>query len=78
MVYLRGVITGGNVAGGTVLLTLPVGYRPTASRLYAVANYSGAAFTNACVLVAASGEVQVLYAAGNNWISFDGVSFDLK
>jgi len=70
VVTLRGLIKGGTITNGTVLFTLPTGYRPTAT----------IAFTSVCygtpcrVDVSANGNV-LARGFDANWSSLSGVSF---
>lgn len=71
-VYLAGVMRNGNVADGTVLFTLPVGYRPIASEFFSVHNNN----TSAQIRVEANGNVSLWGPANNNTgLSLSGVSF---
>lgn len=73
-VHLAGVITGGLVAVGTVLFTLPIGYRPAyESWLLAPTNAGPVRLdvkTNGQVALGAGP-----FEAGNDWLSLDGLSF---
>lgn len=66
VVILRGLVKGGTSG----IFTLPPGYRPDVSRLFAVA--SNAALGRADVL--ANGVVQI-NTGSNTWFSLDGISF---
>ncbi|UJB19298.1 MULTISPECIES: hypothetical protein [Lysobacter] len=71
-VQLRGLVKAG--AGGTVIFSLPVGFRPPAQQIYMVASDSS---VPARVDVKTNGEVLVsLPGAGTlGWLSLDNVGF---
>lgn len=72
-VYLRGMATGGVVATGTPVFTLPVGHRPPAGLLFPVQSNSSVGV----ISVASSGVVSV--AQGNNAsVNFDGIDFGVR
>lgn len=72
-VHLRGVIKSGAIVNGTVLFTLPAGYRPTGQKVFGVSHHAG---TSARLDVTTTGNVQLGQAAsGNAYLSLDGVSF---
>ncbi len=71
-VYLAGTMRNGNVSNGTVLLVLPVGYRPIAEEFFSVHNFS----TSSQIKIAPNGEVSLFGPANNNTgLSLSGVSF---
>jgi hypothetical protein len=69
-VKLRGLISGGAV--NAVALTLPVGYRPTGVKFFAVD--SNSAFGK--VTISTTGAV-VLVVGSNVYASLDGIEFDI-
>lgn len=73
---LRGNIKSGTATAGTILTTLPAGYRPANNRTYAVDSIDNTgAIVAARILVNSSGEV-ILQKGGNNFaLSLDQVSF---
>lgn len=80
-VHFRGALAGGVFILGTVILTLPAGYRPTALyQLFTVPNeVLLAVFTgNTCdLIVNANGTVQIGAAVGAGVVSIDGVAFSV-
>lgn len=70
VVVLKGVIKDGNVAGGTVLLTLPPGYRPAESIIFQTDSGGGPSRIN----VHPSGNVTV-DRGSSAWIALDGIRF---
>jgi hypothetical protein len=69
IVHLRGLVRKGAV--GSVIFTLPAGYRPARKELFAVCNGGSA---HGRVDVSAAGEV--LFVSGiANWVSLDGLTF---
>lgn len=73
VVHLRGVITGGTTAISTVLFTLPVGYRPEASRMFLAT--TGGSASPLRLDVAANGDVVLGTAATSGFVSLDSVAF---
>lgn len=71
VVHLKGLITGGTNADGTLLVTLPAGYRPKEHLLLSTVDYAQRARLD----VNADGTVLIYYSASNGWMSFDGLSF---
>lgn len=70
-VHLRGYIGSGTYADGTLLFTLPAGYRPT----YAMILNSTTNKTHSEVRVFTDGTVKI-YGAGSAYLSMDGLSFE--
>lgn len=73
IVVLKGLIRAGTTASGTVIMNLPVGYRPSAMLVYSVT----ASSTVGRIAIAANGDVTSYGTAGANasYTSFDGISF---
>ena len=77
LVYLTGVIKDGTTGTGTLLFTLPEGYRPSATKVFVLAKAGGAG--NWEVEIAANGEVTVgPRNADATWSSLDNVTFTAK
>lgn len=74
-VHLRGVIKSGTTASGTVLFTLPEGFRPAARETFNPLNISAGALAHSRVDVHANGEVTIVNG-GNDVLSLNGISFD--
>lgn len=70
IVSLRGLLTGGTT-GGAVITTLPVGYRPSATLIFDVAN-SG---HYARVDVGPTGAVTLLEGGDNTWLALESINF---
>lgn len=70
-VHLRGLIKSGTI--GATIFTLPVGYRPATTLIFAAVNSSSVGRVD----VASSGTVTLSasYAAGNAFLSLDGITF---
>lgn len=77
-VDLKGVATGGTHAAGTVVTTLPTGWRPAKTRQL-VASADGNTSPFCCLLqVAADGTIKIFQgASASAAIGFDGLSFYL-
>lgn len=74
MVRLNGLIKNGTTSAGTILFTLPVGYRP--SKKEKCMCCSGAAL---CILeVDASGNVSISFGATSGWLSLSGIAFRVQ
>ncbi len=71
IVSLKGLIKSGTATSGTVLATLPAGYRPKERLLLGVVN-NGA---YARVDILANGNVIAGGAVSNIWLSLDGINF---
>jgi hypothetical protein len=70
-VFLKGLVKSGTATSGTVIATLPVGYRPLETLVFQVATSPNVA---ARIDVQADGDV-IIYAGSNSWISLDTISF---
>ncbi|MDQ3039483.1 MAG: hypothetical protein M3R16_06785, partial [Pseudomonadota bacterium] len=74
VVYLRGLVAGGMIADGTTLMTLPVGYRPTATRMFFVKANTG----HCRIDVEAGGNVIINNMTGNSgFLSLDPIVFQI-
>lgn len=72
-VTIKGTIKNGNTSGGTVLFTLPSGFRP-AQRFIHVGTVSGLEFIR--MYIETSGVVTISSTvSNNNWLSLDGIEF---
>jgi hypothetical protein len=72
IVHLDGLIKNGTATAGTLLFTLPVGYRPIGTGIYV--QHSDITAKQVRVDVGVSGTVTIQEAAGS-WISLSGISF---
>ena len=70
IVTLKGLLSSGVVASGTVIAQLPAGYRPSATVL--ATTISALAYSR--IDITAAGEI-LSRTTSNTWLSFDGVSF---
>ncbi len=74
VVYLRGVIKDGTTADATSIFNLPVGYRPTANRVFFVKSNTG----DARIDVTSGGDVLMYSQTGNNvFQSLDPIVFQI-
>lgn len=73
VVRLKGLIKSGTM--NTVALTLPAGFRPSASRQFAVNSYNGANNIYGMAEITSAGAVMPVVGA-NNAFCLDGVQFD--
>lgn len=72
VVHLEGLIRNGTTTGGTVVFTLPVGYRPAATQIFSVSS-SGGTFQ---IRINSSGQGAVWVVTGNNGhLSLSGIVF---
>lgn len=70
LVSIKGLIKSGSTGAGTVIATLPVGYRPLARSLFAVVS------SNAWGRLDIQPNGDLLFQSGSNgWFSLDGVTF---
>lgn len=74
VVYLRGTANKGKIAAGTVLGTLPVGYRPSKSIYVSALNNS---YTIAVLGIEPTGNVIIKANVDSTWLNFDNVSFKI-
>lgn len=66
IVRIHGDISGGTATNGTLLFTLPAGYRPTATERQSVVTYNGSTFIVGSIYVTSGGAVTI--EAGSNSI----------
>lgn len=71
VVHLKGLIKGGTTSDGTVITTLPAGFRPKQRLLFTALN-SGVYIR---VDVHANGNVTIHSATNNGWIALESISF---
>lgn len=74
VVYLRGTANKGKIAAGTVLGTLPVGYRPSKSIYVSALNNS---YAIAVLGIEPTGNVIIKANVDSTWLNFDNVSFKI-
>lgn len=74
VVYLRGTANKGKIAAGTVLGTLPVGYRPSKSIYVSALNNS---YTIAVLGIEPTGNIIIKANVDQTWLNFDNVSFKI-
>lgn len=74
VVYLRGTANKGKIAAGTVLGTLPVGYRPSKSIYVSALNNS---YTIAVLGIEPTGNIIIKANVDATWLNFDNVSFKI-
>jgi len=71
VVHIEGLVQSGTTTNGTVVFTLPAGYRPPANLVFATHTSP----QNVCrVDVSISGDV-IIYNANPTWLSFAGITF---
>jgi len=72
------VCTSSTLIGGTVpIFTLPVGFRPASQLLFTTLSYGGNNYLHTRIDVTTAGVVELISPpdGGENWVSFDGISF---
>lgn len=76
-VHLKGRVSSGSTTSGTVIFSLPPGFRPGELRKFIVAVYPGSGNTSSGALNInyADGTVTVDYLPGNGWVSLDNIVF---
>ena len=74
VVYLRGTANKGKIVAGTVLGTLPVGYRPSKSIYISALNNS---YTIAVLGIEPTGNIIIKANVDATWLNFDNVSFKI-
>jgi hypothetical protein len=71
LVSLKGLIKSGTTTNGTVLASLPAGYRP--ARRHILTSVSNGAWAR--IDITATGAVNIQYGGSSVWISLDGLHF---
>jgi hypothetical protein len=76
-VWIHGNIKNGTTTDGTVLFTLPAGYRPVGTENVMCNFYSPAVtkFISGTLLIQTNGEVQMFYVSDPTELSFTDISF---
>ena len=71
VVHLSGMVKGGTVTDGTVLFTLPSGYRPRSPEKFITVSVNAI-----CILdIYTNGNVTIRAGANASWLSLSGISF---
>lgn len=73
-VHLRGLIKGGNTNSGTILFTLPSGYRPAYNESFSVYQYDTGISTGA-IDISPTGQVILRVPTNSTYISLSGITF---
>lgn len=71
IVHLRGLIKNGTTTGGTIIFTLPTGYRPSDDYHQAVASNNAAA----TLKIEANGSVKIAGGVSSTWLDLSGIHF---
>lgn len=71
-VFIRGMVKNGTITDGTVLFTLPIGYRPLGHELFTGYQSAGTAYR---LNVNSTGAVAIYGVTANAWISLSNISF---
>jgi hypothetical protein len=75
-VHIEGWVKDGTFVNGTVLFTLPVGFRPAKDQYFACLHFGGGAYGLVGIqIVAANGQVSVVNALGNSFVCLSGIVF---
>lgn len=72
VVSLKGLIKSGTGTSGTIITTLPVGYRPSARLLYGTVSGSQV-YTRFDILP--TGDIMIVGTANSGWLSLDNIHF---
>lgn len=71
VVHISGMVKGGTITDGTVIFTLPSGYRPSAPEKFLVVSVNAL-----CILdIYTNGNVTIRAGANASWVSLSGISF---
>jgi len=71
VVHISGMVKGGTVADGTVIFTLPAGYRPRTPEKFITVSVNAI-----CILdIYTNGNVTIRAGANTSWLSLSGISF---
>ncbi|HGJ6621933.1 TPA: DUF859 family phage minor structural protein [Streptococcus pneumoniae] len=74
VVYLRGSANKGKTTNGTVIGTLPVGFRPSQSLYVSALNNS---YTVAVLGIYSNGNIVIKNNVDSTWLNFDNISFKI-
>ena len=74
VVYLRGSANKGKITYGTVIGTLPIGFRPSQSLYVSALNNS---YTAAILGIYSNGNIVIKNNVDSTWLNFDNVSFKI-
>jgi hypothetical protein len=75
IVVLKGLIRAGTTAAGTVVGTLPTGYRPSSDLTFITSTSGGTEGTPARLDIRTNGEIAIQAIAANTWLSLDTIRF---
>ena len=81
VVHLRGAVRiNANVASGSDITTLPVGYRPAACQMFDVATFDGSGNQDpeGAVQVCADGKVFMYKDGDDRFVALDGIAFSVS
>lgn len=74
LVYVRGMIKNGTATAGTVLATLPAGYRPTKVQTFAIVADGAVEVID----IQTDGDIVLATAASSVWLSLTGIVFSVN
>lgn len=74
IVHLKGLIRFGTATIGTVLFTLPAGYRPGATLIFTSAGFDGTSPAASRIDISSNGNVAIHHGT-NDYLSLSGISF---
>jgi lysophospholipase L1-like esterase len=77
IVHLKGLIKSGVVTSNTLIFTLPVGFRPSSTRLVSVNSYDGTNVANGFIEIRSDGTVNTQLNIKNTWLSLENASFNI-
>ena len=72
-VHIKGLIKDGTLT--ETAFTLPIGYRPSDSCLFASMSFGSATYKPTQVEILSDGSVKVGWNGGSDWLSLDGITF---
>ena len=75
MINLQGVIKSGTITDGTILFTLPEGFRPTTSKIVRAMANNGTTINIVYINISTDGKVAIGANGANTWLSLEGISF---
>jgi len=77
VVHLSGRIGGGTITAGTVIATLPAGYRPQFDQYFAITCGAGLATVGIISVIAATGAITIVSVSNNTLLDPSGVHFSI-
>nr|WP_242486977.1 glycoside hydrolase family 55 protein [Peribacillus sp. TH16] len=76
LIVVSGALKSGEDMRGTVITTLPIGFRPANQKVFQVTNFNGTSYSNVTLQVHSNGNVQLMTSVSNKLLYLDGIQFE--